>query len=65
LAQSALGKDSFIQWVKDEFLKDKKLPEQPSAGMIKRYRRLERILEIIKKETGKNLEILKDKRVIC
>lgn len=60
--QSILGGDNFIQWVKETFLGEKKLREQPLAGEIKRYQQKEIILGLIEQETGKSLDALKDEK---
>jgi len=60
--QSILGGGDFIQWVKETFLEEKELREQPSAREIKRYRQKEVILAQIEKETGKDLNALKSEK---
>jgi hypothetical protein len=60
--QSILGGDDFIQWVKETFLGEKKLREQPLAGEIKRYQQKEIILGLFEQETGKSLDALKDEK---
>jgi len=57
--QSILGSEEFITWVKATFLQESELREQPSAVKIKHYQKKETILELIEKETGKNLEKLR------
>ena len=57
--QSILGGEDFINWVKETFLRESETREQPSAGKIKHYQHKEAILELIEKETGKNLETLR------
>jgi len=61
-AQSIIGGDEFIQWVKDTFLDEKEQREQPSIGQIKQHRQKEAILQLIEKETGKNLDSLKQEK---
>jgi len=60
--QSILGSGDFIQWVKETFLEESETREQPSAGEIKRYQQKERILALIEKETGKDLEALRKEK---
>lgn len=61
-AQSVLGGGDFIRWVKETFLEEMESREQPSAGKIKRYQQKETILECIKRETGKDLDSLKNEK---
>lgn len=58
--QSIVGGGDFIQWVKETFLEDKDVREQPSAVEIKRYLHKEAIVRLIEKETGKTLDGLKN-----
>lgn len=57
--QSILGSEEFINWVKETFLQENESREQPSARKIKHYQHKEAILELIERESGKNLETLR------
>jgi putative transposase len=61
-AQSVLGGDTFIRWVKETFLTENQSQEQPSAGKIKHYQKKETILECIENQTGKDLDSLKNEK---
>ncbi|MBK5276808.1 MAG: transposase [Desulfuromonadales bacterium] len=60
--QSILGGEGFIHWVKETFLGESETREQPSVGKIKNYQHKETILELIEKETGKDLETLRKEK---
>jgi hypothetical protein len=51
--------ESFLDWVKKNFLSREKTEELPAAKRIKRYGQKETILTVIEPETGKDLETLK------
>lgn len=59
IGQSIIGGEEFIKWVKEELLKRQKDRECPSLREIQRYRAKEKIIEAIKKESGKGLEEIK------
>ena len=61
-AQSVLGGSDFIQWVKETLLEENQSREQPSVGKIKHYQQKEIILERIEKQTGKDLDSLKNEK---
>lgn len=62
LGQSILGRDKFIEWVKEKFIYGQKNEEIPSAKKIRCYRSQESILKAIEKETGRGInEIKKEK----
>jgi len=62
LGQSILGRDEFIEWIKEKFIYGQKGQEIPSVKEIQRYRSQETILKAIEKETGKGInEIKKEK----
>lgn len=60
--QSILGGEEFIHWVKETFLGESETREQPSVGKIKHYQHKETILGLIEKETGKDLETLREEK---
>ena len=60
--QSILGGEEFINWVKETFLGESATCEQPSVGKIKHYQDKETILDLIEKETGKDLETLRKEK---
>jgi len=57
-----LGGEDFIHWVKETFLEEEGVREQPSAGVIKCYQQKEAILWLIETETGKDLEALRKEK---
>ena len=62
LGQSILGRDEFIEWIKEKFICGQRGQEIPSVKEIQRYRSQEAILKAIEKETGKGInEIKKEK----
>ena len=60
--QSILGGDDFINWVKESFLGEQETRELPLVRSIRNYQQKEAILEIIERETGKDLETLKKEK---
>lgn len=63
IGQSILGREEFIEWVKDKFLKsetDKR--ERPSLREIYSYKVKEEIIKAIEKETGKDIEEIKKEK---
>ncbi len=59
LAQSILGGEEFIGWVMEKFLSGEKDRERPSIKEIHRHRTKDHVLNVIAKETGRNLEQIK------
>jgi putative transposase len=57
--KSIIGRETFLDWVKEAFLAEGETRERPAAGKIKRYRQKEVILAFIAEETGKDLETIK------
>lgn len=58
--QGIIGNGDFISRVNETFLGEREAREQPSAGEIRRYQQKEPILALIEKETGKDLDALKE-----
>jgi len=59
-SQSILGREEFIEWVKERFIdKGKDVLEIPSAKEIQRYKSQDNIIKVIEKETGKNIDEIK------
>jgi hypothetical protein len=54
VGQSILGGESFVTWVRENFLKIKKDREIPGVGKIQRYLSKEAVLAVIEEETGFN-----------
>lgn len=59
IGQSILGREEFIGWIRDKFLKRKKDRECPSLREIRRYKAKEEIIGAVEKETGKKMEEIK------
>ncbi len=53
-----LGGSAFIAWVKDMYIEGMKDRERPAVGDIHRYRTKTEILAAVKRETGKDIEII-------
>ena len=61
--QSILGKEEFIEWVKEKFIdREKDAAEIPSVKEIQRYRSKDIVLKVMQEETGKDLENLRKKK---
>jgi putative transposase len=60
--QSILGGDDFINLVKEKYLGKEEKREQPAVRSIRNYQQKEAILAIIERETGKDLEALKNEK---
>lgn len=63
LGQSILGSDSFVSWVQEQFLNGKKDRERPGVSKIHQYLSLEKVLDILAKETG-NSDLLRSSGII-
>jgi REP element-mobilizing transposase RayT len=59
IGQSIIGGEEFIRWVKEELLEKQKDRECPSLREIQRHKAKEKIIEVIEKESGKDLEEIK------
>ena len=64
IGQSIIGNDTFIQWVRAEYLDKEKSRELPAIKEISSYRSAEGIFRAIEKTTGKKLEDLNKERGI-
>ncbi len=63
VGQSILGRDEFIEWVKDTYLKtDKDKRERPSLRGLHSYRAQDEIIRVFEKETGRDIEDIKKER---
>lgn len=62
IGQSILGGEDFIRWVHETIPGEKEWCEQPTAVEIRRYARKDRILEVLERETGKDLEGLRKEK---
>ena len=51
-AQSILGRDPFISWVRERYVDSKNDRERPSVSKISQFSSVERFLTIIEEETG-------------
>ena len=63
IGQSILGRDEFIEWVKNKYLKtetDKR--ERPSLRGLHSYRAEDEIIRVFEKETGRDIEDIKKER---
>ncbi|MEW6587253.1 MAG: transposase [Nitrospirota bacterium] len=58
-SQSILGRDEFIEWVKEKYIGRDKTQEIPAAKEIQRYRSKAAILRAIEGETGKGIDEIK------
>jgi len=54
IGQSLLGGQEFVDWVKNNFLDNPKVREQPGAGKVYRYMASEKIITRISAETGRS-----------
>lgn len=52
VGQSILGSESFVSWVRENFLESKRDREIPDVGRIYRYLSKEAVLTVVEKETG-------------
>jgi len=57
VGQSILGSESFVSWVRENFLENKKDRERPNVGKIHQYLSMEAVLAVVEKETGINQAI--------
>lgn len=63
VGQSILGRDEFIEWVKDTYLKtDTDKRERPSLRSLHSYRAQDEIIRVFEKETGRDIEDIKKER---
>ena len=62
LGQSILGRDEFVKWVRKRFIDKGKSKELPAVKEIHRYCSQDSILRIIKEETGKILDDLREEK---
>jgi len=62
IGQSILGGEDFIRWVHETIPGENVRCEQPTAVEIKRYVRKDAILEVLERETGKDLEGLRKEK---
>jgi putative transposase len=62
VGQSILGREGFIKWIKEIFIKGRRDRERPTFRELQRYMAKEQILEAIGEETGKGLEEIKGER---
>lgn len=62
IVQSILGGEDFIRWVQETIPGEKERCEQPTAVELKRYARKDTILEVLERETGKDLEGLRKEK---
>ena len=60
--QSIIGRDEFIEWVKERFIDRKQYIEIPSAKEIRLYRSKEALLKVIESETGKGIDEIKKEK---
>ena len=59
---SVLGREGFVQWVKEKFLKDLPAGEYTGYKALKRYKSQDQVLDLLGAETGFNLvQIIKSK----
>jgi hypothetical protein len=61
-SQSILGRDEFIEWVKEKYIDRRKGQEIPAVKAIQRYRSNEAILRAIEGETGKGIDEIKKEK---
>lgn len=62
LGQSIIGRDEFIEWVKERFIDREKHDEIPSLKEIRLYRSKEAMLKVIESETGKGIDEIKKEK---
>jgi len=62
LGQSLLGREGFIEWVRERFLKGEKDRERPSLKQIHTYGTKDAILQAIEEETGKKIEAISQEK---
>ena len=63
IGQSILGKEEFIEWVTDKYLKtetDKR--EKPALREIQRYISEDKIIDAVERVTGKSFKEIKEER---
>lgn len=61
-SQSILGRDEFIEWVKEKYIDRRKGQEIPAVKAIQGYRSNEAILRAIEGETGKGIDEIKKEK---
>jgi putative transposase len=62
LGQSLIGRDEFIEWVRERFIDREKHNEIPSVKEIRLYRSKEALLKVIESETGKGIDEIKKEK---
>ncbi|MBM4136791.1 MAG: hypothetical protein FJ241_08165 [Nitrospira sp.] len=62
IGQSILGRDRFVEWIKEKYLKGKIDRECPALREVKRYKAKEEIIAAIEKEAGKGIEEISAER---
>lgn len=62
IGQSMLGGDAFIAWVKETYIEQAKDWEQPSVRDIHRYCTKDKILRVVRQETGKDLDAIRTEK---
>ncbi len=62
IGQSILGREGFIEWVKDKYLTKERDRECPSLKEIQDYRAKGEIIKAVKKVTGKDIEEIRRKK---
>ncbi len=62
IGQSILGREDFIEWVKDKYLTKERDRECPSLKEIQDYKAKGEIIKAVKKVTGKDIEEIRRKK---
>jgi REP element-mobilizing transposase RayT len=62
LGQSILGRDDFVDWVRENFISAKNRNEIPSIKDIQCHRSKENILKALESETGKSIDDIKKEK---
>ncbi|MBI4699225.1 MAG: transposase [Nitrospirae bacterium] len=62
IAQTVLGGEEFIGWLKEKFLGEQKDREAPAHRAIRRHRSHEEIVDVVVRNTGKTLEEIKKEK---
>tara|TARA_B100000315_G_scaffold33208_1_gene27881 strand:+ start:376 stop:1365 length:990 start_codon:yes stop_codon:yes gene_type:complete len=64
IAQSILGGEEFVEWIKNNFLEKERDRERPPLHKIQKYKAKEVIIEVVEKETGKSIDWIRKERGI-
>ena len=62
VGQGVIGSEAFIEWVRGKFLGDDRDRESPSHRAIKRHGKQQAIIETIRRQTGKTMDMMRNEK---